>query len=103
MVAAGAACGAPQVEQNLPSPTRVTPQFEHARTATVLTPTSERPTRGRYTHRRRDCWCYSADSYGRWRGLAASRFGTITLRRKEQTSSPRWLKPRVSTLTTPRS
>ena len=32
-----------------------------------------------------------ADEYGRWRAFAASRFGTITLRRKKQTSSPRWL------------
>jgi hypothetical protein len=46
---------------------------------------------------------HSGDVYGRSRGLAASRFGTMTLRRKKQTSSPRWLNPRVSTATTPRS
>ena len=43
------------------------------------------------------------DVYGRRRAGAASRLGTITLRRKKHTSSPRWLNPRVSTVTTPRS
>src|SRR5947208_181950 len=51
----------------------------------------------------RACQSAVGDVYGRTRSVAATRLGTITLRRKKQTSSPRWLNPRVSTVTTPRS
>ena len=45
----------------------------------------------------------SSVAYGRPRAGALSRIHTMSLRRKKHTSSPRWLKPFDSTVTTPRS
>src|SRR5262249_55094040 len=44
----------------------------------------------------------TSSPYGNWRAGDSSRFHTMTLRRKKQTSSARWLMPLVSTVTIPR-
>ncbi len=47
---------------------------------------------------------YHLQMWERLTGAAqAGRFGTSTLRRNSQTTSPRWFVPMVSTVTTPRS